>query len=384
MADKYIALKSELDEIARGLIEVDKLDVDTLTFPEDFKAIIANDLIKKPVGNYPITNTDVADVMNYATAQISDVNLRAENIANGVTILGITGTHEGGITPTGTKYITNTQPTDVYQYAMAEIQDDNLKAENIANGVVVLGITGTHEGGITPSGTITIDHIGVTPVTEYAYANIPDSAVPAEKIRAGENILGVEGTYQGIIPENTLYITDTNLQDVYHYANAQISDENLRPENIANGVKILGIIGTHSGGITPTGTKIIDHIGDTDVTNYANANIPTEAVPASSIREGDVILGVTGTYKGIIPEGIRYIEDTNPIDVTDVATAQIRDTNLKAENICSGVTILGIEGTAVVPMGSRTVVANGSYDIADKAEVIVDIPTFVWEPALQQ
>ena len=49
-----------------------------------------------PQGNINITDTQVTDVRGKATAQVVDANLKAENIAKGVTVLGITGTHEGG------------------------------------------------------------------------------------------------------------------------------------------------------------------------------------------------------------------------------------------------------------------------------------------------
>lgn len=49
-----------------------------------------------PSGNINITDTQQTDVTNYATAQVVDANLTAENIASGVTVLGIVGTHQGG------------------------------------------------------------------------------------------------------------------------------------------------------------------------------------------------------------------------------------------------------------------------------------------------
>ena len=49
-----------------------------------------------PSGNINITDTNVTDVTNYATAQVVDADLVAENIKKDVNILGIVGSYEGG------------------------------------------------------------------------------------------------------------------------------------------------------------------------------------------------------------------------------------------------------------------------------------------------
>lgn len=49
-----------------------------------------------PSGNINITDTNVTDVTNYATATIVDADLVASNIKKDVNILGVVGTFEGG------------------------------------------------------------------------------------------------------------------------------------------------------------------------------------------------------------------------------------------------------------------------------------------------
>lgn len=55
------------------------------------------------------------------------------------------------IVPNGNIDIVDTNEIDVTQYAKAQIKDENLKAENIAENVEVLGITGTFRGGVDTS-----------------------------------------------------------------------------------------------------------------------------------------------------------------------------------------------------------------------------------------
>lgn len=63
-------------------------------FPSEIMSIPSGGIT--PTGNINITDTNVTDVTNYATAQVVDTNLVASNIKEGVNILGILGTFAGG------------------------------------------------------------------------------------------------------------------------------------------------------------------------------------------------------------------------------------------------------------------------------------------------
>lgn len=141
-----------------------------------------------------------------------DANIQAGNIKSGVTILGVQGTVNEGINPTGNINITDTQSTDVTNYATAQVVDANLTAGNIKNGVTILGVSGSYEP-VCP--TPSLDTLNVTPTTSAqtitptspvdgfnevvvsAVTSSIDANIAAGNIKDGVTILGVTGSYTG-------------------------------------------------------------------------------------------------------------------------------------------------------------------------------------------
>lgn len=70
--------------------------------------------------------------------------------------------------------------------------DENIKAENIKEGVTILGKTGTFKGGITPTGTLNITENGTFDVTNYASAEVD---VPSEEPTLVTKEITENGTY---------------------------------------------------------------------------------------------------------------------------------------------------------------------------------------------
>ena len=91
----YVAMGGELtdtySDIASGAA------VSTLTIIPDCVNVVAKQAAKnQPSGKLSITSTAEVACSAYATAQVSDANLTAENIKKDVSVLGITGSYEGG------------------------------------------------------------------------------------------------------------------------------------------------------------------------------------------------------------------------------------------------------------------------------------------------
>ena len=113
--------------------------------------------------NNPTINSETGVV----TASIGTSGYLAKNTS---TTLQLTTQGSQTITPTTTnqtiasgKYLTGTQTIS---------GDANLVAGNIKKDVTIFGVTGAHEGGSTPTGTINITTNGTHNVTNYASANV--------------------------------------------------------------------------------------------------------------------------------------------------------------------------------------------------------------------
>ena len=94
--------------------------------------------------------------------------------------------------------------------------DSNILPENIKSGVEILGVEGTFEGGVTPTGTITITDNGTYDVTDYASAvvDVPQSVTgfTEKEITEGVQIVNLSNSASYVGP----YVFYSNtLQTVY-------------------------------------------------------------------------------------------------------------------------------------------------------------------------
>lgn len=85
--DDIIVYENQLINIANAIRQVNSSSAKIKL--DDMPNLIGT--FAKPTGTKTITDTNVTDVRNYANAQVSDANLTSANIVTGKTILGIAG-----------------------------------------------------------------------------------------------------------------------------------------------------------------------------------------------------------------------------------------------------------------------------------------------------
>ena len=224
----------------------------------------------------PTTSEQVKEKGYYNSLKVSavtsaiDSNITPENIKKDISILGVTGTLEGGI---------DTSDANATADDIARGKTAYVNGEKIIGNIFTLGSTaGTtvdangsvHDLPNYRGGIIRISHNfsdkdwlirkGGGLNYDTTYANISNAiGLTGEQIKSGETVLGVEGTVIELKGQTKSVTPTINLQTIIPDENyngltsVEVSavtsdiDENIKAENIKSGVEILGVTGTYGG-----------------------------------------------------------------------------------------------------------------------------------------
>ena len=252
---------------------------------------------------------------------------------------------------------------------------------------------------VTPSDTTTQEitpdtgYDGMKKVTVKKITSSMISSLAADKIKYGEEILGVVGTYG---PTSQIKQVTPTKQGMTVYPDGDIEflqkvvinpvtsaiDDNIAPANIKYGVEILGVEGAFEGDhkfqekyITPSKNNAIDVVPDAGYTGMTKVTVGqvTAAIDYNikpeNIKKGVEIMDVYGTYEPAPSQTTKHVEPRtyeqtvrpdegygtlDQVTVGEV-TAAI-DSSIQPNNIRKGVTILEVEGTMEPTMSQNIIV----------------------------
>ena len=265
----------------------------------------------------------------------------------------------------GTKDLVINPPENVYGFKTITILgDEDLKPENIKEGVNIFGVDGSFKGGALQEVTVrsTYDRYGVLP--DEGYYGIgkviidTDPNLTARNIRKGVKMFDVEGTYgnfttkSAIITKNGSYSytpggydglekvsVTVNVPATENVVDANLTDLYVSPGRNEQIFNRRGVTGE----------------GEIHGYNYVKVYGDDDLLPGN-IRSGVIIFGVTGTYektevvegkfetKTLTPSAFpTYIYPSTGYDAMTKVTLNA-DSDLKSSNIKSGVNIFGVTG----------------------------------------
>lgn len=373
--------------------------------------------------------------VNPVTNEI-DSNIKPENIVKDVTILGVTGTVEYitddlNINPSITKQTFNPPHDGFGKIVVTPVTsniDENITAENIRNGVTILGVTGD----IIEANNTTRD------ITENGLYVVPEPYTGFSEV----NVNVIVNQEELIINPSTTAQTITS-PDIYHgfspiIVNPVTSDIdiNILPENIKENVTILGVTGsvkelkpttisiTANGTYTPPSAYNgfsevvvdVDTVLNTDLNITANGiytpsypytGFGTVTVDINTVNNTDITITKEGVYtpeepytgfetvtvdfssqlqeKTIIPTNTitEIIPDTNKVGMTKVTVdlSWIEDA-LVVLNAGDTATTANLQDITVSSAGTYT--CDSGYDGLGEVTVNLDWVDQAIEEASQQ
>lgn len=300
----------------------------------------------------PLTNP------NMETNLVENMGITANKIKKDETILGVTGTYEGGTDTSDA----NAQASDI----------DNGKTAYV-NGTKITG-TGTILKGqtksVTPSTaaqTITPDarYNGLTQVAIGAVDNTIDANIVQANIKAGVTILGVQGNLEPDKPNQTKSVTPTTSQQTiepdvgYELASVTINavdntiDNNIAAENIKDGITILGITGTLEEGIDTSDATATENDIEKNKTAYVDGQLIIGAVEKQYVlnlgRDDFAQLEVDSSNNlNILAEMTDkcILQENASINISVDNDLIIEEAGITADKIVEGESIFGVEGIA--------------------------------------
>lgn len=241
------------------------------------------------------------------------------------------------VSPTGKKTITSTAETDVTNFATAQVVDSNLVASNIKKNVSILGVTGTLEEGITPTGTLDITSNGTKDVINYASVNVnvPLPTLNAPTISLSDSTVTItnpatngsfvsgydvykNGTLLTSITLATVDLSTLITEGGTYTITVKAYGTNFNESVASNSVSyvVQSVSYTVSVNLEPYAHSISVYDGQNDSTGIILGSVSGGETKSFNITSGYLYIlgsgGSTGSHNtGVLSGGVSLIEDGN-------------------------------------------------------------------------
>lgn len=269
-------------------------------------------------------------IISAVTSSI-DGNIKSANIREGVKILGVTGTMEPIKGETLTISPSTSQQsftpgegynaiTKVIAEPVTNTIDDNIIASNIKQGITILGVQGTYNGGIS-----NLQNKIITPTDQIqtitassgfdALSTVTVLSTPIE------NVTVRPSTEDYVVRRNDGVFIDTiEVQKV-----TSDIDANIQPGNIKQNMSILGVVGTYKGEPTPVfiskyeggvpSQTYYDYTADSNKGDYVSISTPGVIKNIIALPEN---VAVVGTSAVNLFAGMKSLAKVPMIDFSSV------------------------------------------------------------------
>ena len=265
-------------------------------------------------------------IISAVTSSI-DGNIKAANIREGVKILGVTGTMEPIKGETLTIAPATVQQsftpgegynaiTKVIASPVTNEIDSNIVASNIKQGITILGVQGTYNGGVS-----NLQNKIVTPTDQIQTITANDSFDALSTVTVlstpVENVTIKPSTEDYVVKRNEGVFIDTiEVQKV-----TSDIDANIQPANIKQNMSILGVVGTYKGEPSPVFiSKYEGGVPSTSYYDYSADNYKTIETPGviKNIIALPENVAVVGTSAANLFAGMTSLAKVPIIDFSSV------------------------------------------------------------------
>lgn len=308
-----------------------------------------------------------------------DSNIKAGNIREGVEILGVKGTMEPikgetiTITPstleqTFTPSEEKNAITKVIASPVTHTIDEKIIPENIKQGITILGVQGTYNGGISNLQTKTVTPTdGIQTITANegydALSTVTVLSTPVENITVNPKVEDY------VVQRNDgVFINSVTVNKV-----TSDIDANIQPANIKQNMSILGVVGTYKGEPAPVFiSKYEGGVGGTThysggVTAWTNTQTPGIIKNIIALPENVAVVGSSAVS---LFEGMTALAKVPIIDfssVTDMSRCFLscesltQIPKLNTSKVTNMSMAFAESGLTIFPDLDYSNVTNGSY-----------------------